>query len=520
MTRRESPASPPLESMASRTDGQLLDRLEGGDPGAAALAFEALVTRHGPMVLSVCRGALGDRHLAEDAFQVVFLTLSRRAGSIARRDSVASWLHGVALRVAGRVRRTEARRRALERRRGVVALAPSSSPSPTRDDLEGRVHAELARLPERLRAVVVLCDLEGHTADDASALLGCPIGTVKSRLSRARARLRDRLGPGRAMVLPPVPARLVSASIRSASVGWLGSAPPSLVAMPPGAPMSTILALGKWPAFAIASSFSLALALPGTTQDPCPIAAKPPAAKPQGPPAQAVPRGEPIPRGLSVRAGTGRAVMFQLNDQGERIAGPGGRSRIFFREELRDLRWVVAVATLDRRAAEAGEAEPEYLRVDVERQTRTDGGTWSDWTPIDVDRNYQVLDNITESTKELAPAELRPQTLVDPLPFLEAGRWEGVVPEGFPGPKRDGPPPLMIRCLDFTVEAGATYRYRTRIVVRKPSIPDPRPADPVVKIGDRRVIVRPPGTPELRRRGGKTEHDGPWSEPSAEVQSR
>ena len=125
-------------SLCGLTDGQLLERfLRGRGDADAEAAFTALVERHGPMVLGVCRAVLGDRHDAEDACQAAFLVLVRRAGTIRRGDSVASWLYGVARRLALRARRDAARRRALERRRlertgsAEPVSAPLRSPGPS-----------------------------------------------------------------------------------------------------------------------------------------------------------------------------------------------------------------------------------------------------------------------------------------------------------------------------------------------------------------------------------------------------
>ena len=101
---------------AGLTDGQLLERFLAGRDEAAELAFEALVARHGPMVMRACRNLLDDPHDVHDAFQAVFLVLARRAGSIRNRDSVGSWLHGVAVRVTARARVAAIRRHILDRR--------------------------------------------------------------------------------------------------------------------------------------------------------------------------------------------------------------------------------------------------------------------------------------------------------------------------------------------------------------------------------------------------------------------
>jgi RND family efflux transporter MFP subunit len=172
------------------TDGQLLERFATERGEAAELAFAALVERHGPMVLRVCRGVLGDADAAQDAFQATFLVLVRRARRLWVRESLGPWLHQVAYRTASCARATAARHRRLERR---AALTGQQSP-PERDfELERLLHEEIERLPERYRAPVVLCDLEGRTHEQAARHLGWPVGTVKSRLSRARERLRARL---------------------------------------------------------------------------------------------------------------------------------------------------------------------------------------------------------------------------------------------------------------------------------------------------------------------------------------
>jgi RNA polymerase sigma factor (sigma-70 family) len=156
------------------------------------VAFEALVARHGPMVLSVCRRFLPDPHDAEDAFQATFLVLVRRAGSIRDPGRLGPWLYGVALKVAGRARREIQRRRATQV--GGDAVAAFEPARVEASELVGpELHEELGRLPEKYRSPIVLCDLEGHTHEEAARLLNWPVGTVKGRLSRARDQLRSRL---------------------------------------------------------------------------------------------------------------------------------------------------------------------------------------------------------------------------------------------------------------------------------------------------------------------------------------
>jgi RNA polymerase sigma factor (sigma-70 family) len=178
-------------TVGSLTDAQLLHRFLARDGEGAEMAFAALVERHGPMVRHVCRTILRDPHRAEDAFQATFLVLARRAGTIRRRSSAASWLHGVARRVAACARTSEMRRRHHEQRAAGLARL-WIRPDPT-DDLAEILHAEVERLSAPYRAVVVLCDLEGMTEGQAAQRLGWPIGTVRSRRTRGREYLRKRL---------------------------------------------------------------------------------------------------------------------------------------------------------------------------------------------------------------------------------------------------------------------------------------------------------------------------------------
>jgi RNA polymerase sigma factor (sigma-70 family) len=173
------------------SDGQLIDRIASADGEAVKLSFELLLERHGAMVLRVCQRVLQDPNDADDAFQATFLVLLRHAGRIQNRGSVASWLHGVAVRIAARAK-VEAARRCRIERRGVRASIERDS-GPDRRDLESLIEHELARLPEKYRAPIVLCYLEGYTHEGAADQLGWPVGTVRGRLSRARDLLRARL---------------------------------------------------------------------------------------------------------------------------------------------------------------------------------------------------------------------------------------------------------------------------------------------------------------------------------------
>src|SRR5436305_1502875 len=140
-------------------DGELVDGFVARRDGAA---FEALVRRHGPMVLGVCRRVLGHAHDAEDAFQATFLVLVRKAASVRPREQLANWLYGVAYHTALKARAAAARRRAREKRAGAMSRR-TTLPEDRWSDLQPVLDEELARLPDKYRVPVVLCDLEGKT---------------------------------------------------------------------------------------------------------------------------------------------------------------------------------------------------------------------------------------------------------------------------------------------------------------------------------------------------------------------
>lgn len=173
------------------SDGQLLERFVTRQDEAAETAFTILVERHGPMVLGVCRRTLADPGDAEDAFQATFLVLVKKAKTVRVDDSLGRWLYGVACRVAARTRTGVLRRQAREGGRLVDRQGPTLDSGCL--DLRRVLDEELNRLPEKYRAPVVLCYLEGLTHELAAERLGWPVGTVRGRLSRARERLRARL---------------------------------------------------------------------------------------------------------------------------------------------------------------------------------------------------------------------------------------------------------------------------------------------------------------------------------------
>jgi len=155
-------------------------------------AFEALVARHGPMVLGVCRRVLADSNDVDDAFQATFLVLVKKAETLHDRTLLANWLYGVARHVSLKARAKASRRRAIEGA-GIDQAGRIPARESVEHPLKPILDEELARLPERDRAAIVLCDLEGFTGEEAASALGLRAVTLRSRLHRARIKLKGRL---------------------------------------------------------------------------------------------------------------------------------------------------------------------------------------------------------------------------------------------------------------------------------------------------------------------------------------
>jgi RNA polymerase sigma factor (sigma-70 family) len=309
------------------------------------VAFEALVTRHGPMVLRVCRHLLGNRHDAEDAFQATFLVLARKAARIHPPGALAGWLHGVAYHVA-----LGARTATLRRRHD--GLAPDLAPPDPRPDplaaltareAMGILEEEVQRLPEAYRLPVVLCCLQGLSQDEAARQLGWTAGSVKGRLERGRKRLHRRLvgrGLGLAAALALVeisrataagPARALAAPTAKAAVAFASRSPARAALV--SAQVTALAEAGLKHAAPTRMKFGLLLLLAvgavtaglglGTTAQRLP-AGEPPGARPaeetgqsarrerpsepsnEKEPARTDRRGDPLPEGAVQRFGSAR----------------------------------------------------------------------------------------------------------------------------------------------------------------------------------------------------------------------
>ncbi len=318
------------EATSALSDQQLLESLLSQRSEAA---FTAVVQRHGAMVLSVCRRLLHHTHDAEDAFQATFLVLAQQAASIRRHESVGSWLHGVACRIAAKMRRTAARRAVHEGR------LPPRPPGDALDDITWRelrsvLDEELRSLPEKYRAPLVLCYLEARTQEEAARDLGWSKSTFGRRLNRARQLLAQRLtrrgltlpavltapllidGAATAALSPLLVANTVRAGLALASglpVGVLASA--SVVALAESGRQALSVSKVKW---ALALMVAVSIAAGGVLTHLTP-ATKSAAPSPQSSPARSASKDQ----ALSIK---GRV----LDPEGKPFAG----ARVFLLSEV------------------------------------------------------------------------------------------------------------------------------------------------------------------------------------------
>ena len=214
-------------------------------------AFATLVRRHGPMVLRACQRVLHNWHDAEDAFQAAFMVLARKAGSRKWDESVGTWLYLVAYRLALKIRAGRDRR---SRHNICPVEHASEDPLVVASDreLSGVLDEELSRLPEKCRAPLVLCSLEGFTRDEAARHLGWSLGTFRRRLEQGRALLRQRLERR------GLPLSAIFATVLGTEEAARGTVPLALTQSAVQTAMQT--ALGKAVPAALISSRSTALA--------------------------------------------------------------------------------------------------------------------------------------------------------------------------------------------------------------------------------------------------------------------
>ena len=526
-------------TVAALGESQLLDRFAaGGDPAA----FEAILRRHGPMVLGVCRRVLDDPNDVDDAFQATFLLLVQKAGSIRNRNDLATWLHGVARRVAIRARVDARRRRARER---AGAEGPEGRASGAEaGELRAVIDDELARLPERYRSALVLCDLEGQTHEQAAEQLRCPVGTVKSRLSRGRERLRSRLvrrglgptaglvastlAPGKASAVPgplmgrtirgatrPMTGRAVAAGTSSAGVASLMKGGVSSMAYSPLKLVAVaLIAIGL-----VASGVGAFI-----RQGPAPSGRedrdRPPSGRARGPAvAEDAPAGEAtvermtLDNGLKVIlrpiAGAKQTALVVLYSVGN-DHDPNGRSGL---AHLAEHVYLMAAAGGEkaRTTEEFGRRYPDgangqtgdrytmfattFPEKDLDDELRDAAARMGDLrlTPADLDREkprvLEEIGNMFGNFPALA-AQNNARELVRPTPAN--GRHGGVA-----GDIR------AIRTLDVQEHLGRYYRPRNAIVALAGAL-DPARAREAIRShfaklapGEKAPPARPPGPPSF-----------------------
>jgi RNA polymerase sigma factor (sigma-70 family) len=311
------------------SDQQLLQRYLGTGDEAA---FAALVRRHGPLVLGVCRRVLGSGPDPEDAFQATFIVLAKKAATIRKSAAVGSWLYGVAYRVSVKLRNRRQRRQRrddlLRHTRETPAMGSEPASSANLRELGAILDEELQRLPAPTRDALVLCHLEGLSHQGAAERLGCPLGTVKGRVLRGRELLRRRLqrrgvalsAMALALALTEqaraaVPAALLKATARFASPQFI---PAHLAALAEGAAQTIAAGRLKLALFTVLSVGLLGFAAGGTDLEPARAVAAPVqevAIQPEPKPATTDAFGDPLPEGARARLGTvrwrhGAAVTF------------------------------------------------------------------------------------------------------------------------------------------------------------------------------------------------------------------
>jgi RNA polymerase sigma factor (sigma-70 family) len=343
-------------------------------------AFAELVRRHGPMVLSVCRRVLRHEQDAEDAFQATFLVLARKAASIRARASVGGWLYGVAQRVAFKARSAAARRRQQERQPAAAAAPPDPAGEAARSELRPVLAEELGRLPEKYRAPVVLCYLEGRTNEEAARALGWTKGTVSGRLARARDLLRGRLarrglaltGAALAAALaeeaPAAVPNLVSqTTARAAALGAAGPVSPAVVALTEG--VLRAMFLSKLRTYGVVMLSLLMIGIPAGVLAYHALADEPKEPKKEPPPAARA--SDALEELLKQRAEVAREGLKVARQEFQAGVGTGEALAVWSRK--------VAEAELDRGNRQAGLAalEDHVARVkewEKVTQARFDAG--------------------------------------------------------------------------------------------------------------------------------------------------
>jgi RNA polymerase sigma factor (sigma-70 family) len=347
-----------LDAPAESADRDLLERFVAGRDQAA---FEELLRRHGPTVLGVCRRLLGDGPDADDVFQATFLVFVHKAKSIRKGTALGCWLYGVAHRLALKARQGAARRRVHERRVADMRQAEDTG-EPSWDEVRPLLDEELARLPRRLRAPLVLCYLEGKTNAQAARELGWPAGSMSKVLARGRDLLRQRLTRRGVALSSGALALLLAGNARAAVPAALGrttlaaglaTAAGAKVAGLVSARVAGLVQGGMRDMFLAKCKLILALVLtlaalgggagalkaPQAPAEPKAAAAEQPAEAPKPRPALDQ-DGDPMPAGALARLGTARLRHGHMVETV--VFAPDGKSFVSTGGDHLARRWDVA----------------------------------------------------------------------------------------------------------------------------------------------------------------------------------
>jgi RNA polymerase sigma factor (sigma-70 family) len=306
-------AATPLQAVLHRLRRSWLRRDEAGLTDGELLecfiarrdedAFAALVLRHGPMVLAVCRRVLRNEADAEDAFQATFLVLVKKAATVRPRGQVGNWLYGVAHTTALKARAMNTRRSAKERE--AAARANLQVPAEDCPQSHALLDQELKALPDKYRAAIVLCELEGQSIKEAARQLGCPPGTVGARLTRGRRLLARRLARrglalsaggiaamlARDATAAGVPPELTAATVTASMLFGAGGPAPGVISAPVAALTDGVLKTMLLTRLKLAAAVLLAvvvaagiglLLLPARASEPLPSAKAERPAAPEG----------------------------------------------------------------------------------------------------------------------------------------------------------------------------------------------------------------------------------------------
>ena len=381
--------------------------------------------------------------------------------------------------------------------------------------------------------MIVLCDLEGLSYSEATLRLKIPLGTVQSRLARARRRVRRGLiqrgihpsdsGSGDKVPVCPGLGLMLARGFPPALVGRVGRLG-ALIASDPLQWKATVagsvrvLVSGSLRTMLLSRLMRiLVITLAGVLvgggllyTEARSGQAVPVEARRRDPQAELKARAKepieiPSPGQLRTSSGRGKALLYLLDRDANRIPLRRDGKVVRFQDVERELRWAVITGVIDHHRVQKSliqekenpvpPAERLYCRVDLQRQARREDGSWLDWENVDSRPNLKILDNLAATDAERVPKPFLMSALIDPLPHLTQGRWtdvdvEAFVPAGTSArgdrpvaqvlplaPQPNRPPALMVRYLDFTVEAGRTYRYRVRVVFFNPHLNQGNPRD-------------------------------------------